>query len=91
MKAFGPIRHDALPLSRPDLGTQIRLWRLTKDALCLATLGRVARNHVVSWLHTRDTLTDRLDNAPCLVSENARKESFRVHPIKSVHVSAAEP
>ena len=84
MESNGTIRHDPSALRRADFGAQIRLGGLTKDALCLTTLGGIAWNDMVTRFDARDTVTDTFNDATSFVTENARKESFGIMSIKRV-------
>lgn len=45
-EASGPVGHHALPLRRPDGGTEVRLGALAEDALGLLALRRVAWDYL---------------------------------------------
>jgi hypothetical protein len=90
VKALGPIGHDSLTLRGANLGTQICLGGLTKDARCFATLGRVAWNNMITDGNTGDALTYRLDYTTRLVTENAGEQSFWIVSVQSVHVCVTE-
>mmetsp|Transcript_20636 Transcript_20636/g.57320 ORF Transcript_20636/g.57320 Transcript_20636/m.57320 type:complete len:435 (+) Transcript_20636:109-1413(+) len=89
-EAARSVRHESLPLGAADLGTEVGLGTLAKDAGGLAALGRVARNDVISRLDAGHALSDGFDDAAGLVSENARKKAFGIVAIKGVNVGVTQ-
>mmetsp|Transcript_3536 Transcript_3536/g.8437 ORF Transcript_3536/g.8437 Transcript_3536/m.8437 type:complete len:365 (+) Transcript_3536:219-1313(+) len=89
-ESHGSVRHDPLSLGASDLGAEVGLWTLAKDASRFAALGRVAWNHVVADFDAGNSLSDRLHNTAGLVSENAGEESFGVVAIESVDIGMAQ-
>jgi hypothetical protein len=90
MEAPGTIGHDTVTLGATNLGAEIGLGALAKDARGLATLRSVARNHMITDSDRSDTFTNALDDTSSLVTENARKEPLRVLAIQSVNIRVAE-
>lgn len=83
------IWHQSLSLCGSNLRTEVAL-ALTKHTVSLETLRSITRNHNVSRLNTRYTLTNTLNNGSSLMSQNAREKTFRITAIKSVDISMAE-
>lgn len=65
-----PIRHQPLPLRRPNLRTQVTLTS-TKHTVPFLALRRVARDDDVTHLNRGDSLADALDDGCGLVTEDA--------------------
>jgi PhzF family phenazine biosynthesis protein len=75
-KARGPIWHQSFALCGPYSLTQIGFARSAEFAY--TTLCRIERDHVVADLQRRHTLTKCLDNATAFMSQDHRKDAFRV-------------
>jgi hypothetical protein len=73
-KASGAIGHETLALRGSDLDAQVRLVRLAEATL--PTLGRVERNHVISWYNRSDAFTHRLDACSKSVNYNRGKHKI---------------
>jgi hypothetical protein len=62
---------------------------LAEDALGLAALRGVARNHGIPGLDARHALTHRLDYCPGLVAQDAREQALRILPTQRVDVCSS--
>ena len=73
MESRCSVGHYALPLCATDLRAKIRLGAHAKDALWLGALGGIAGNDVIARFDASDTLSDRFNDATCLMTKDARK------------------
>src|SRR5882672_1535458 len=75
-KAARAVRHHALALRRADRGAEIGLAR--EAGFALAAFRRVERNDVIALLYRCDAGPDVNNNTRAFMTEDHRKESFRV-------------
>ena len=98
------VRHQSLALSRTDLAAQVGLATLRNRSvriinngskaahlaeLALSALGRVERDDVVAHLDVGDTLANRLDDSPALVSADNGEGSLRILARERVRIGVA--
>ena len=89
LESHGSIRHDSLSLGAANLGTEVGLRTLAKDAGRFAALGSVARNDMIADTDAGHARSDGLHDAPGFVPENAREKSCEAketHSQKLVHL-----
>mmetsp|Transcript_102006 Transcript_102006/g.181177 ORF Transcript_102006/g.181177 Transcript_102006/m.181177 type:complete len:226 (+) Transcript_102006:708-1385(+) len=84
-----PIRfHHTFSGEGPYRSAEIDFRSFAK--LAAATVCLVARNDMVSRLVICDTLAHAFHHASCLMSQDARKESFRITPPQGIGVGVAQ-
>jgi hypothetical protein len=92
-EAGGAVRHEPDTLRGTDLRAEVRALatgRKAEDATGVATLRGVARDDLVSRLHTCNACANALNLTPCLVSQNAWKFAFRIAAFQGVDVGVAK-
>ena len=84
------IWHNALTLRGTDLGAQVCLCRLTKDARRFAALRCVTRNDVIARDDTSNSRPDRFHDTPSLMTKDAGKNTLWILTIQCEDISMTQ-
>jgi hypothetical protein len=75
------IRHETIALRTSNFGTKVRLLVLAVYAGFLVALGCIAWDDNIANFDSVHTFADTLNNACCLMTQNAGESTFRIATI----------